>query len=141
MWAEHRFSWRMFLVTYSSVAHFYVTDPNSGNSTAIDLTNFLTPRQIPNMGYLPDLPLQFAHYLAKAMPRRGPKPIQVQARIYVSINGRKPVLYLDPIVDLAAEKRTIGRPRWLLRNDEPLPPVEKRYDEDTMGAFFSSKPQ
>ncbi len=138
-WAEHRFSWRMFLVTYSSVAHFYVTDPNSGASTAIDLSDFLTPRQAPNMGYLPDLPLQFAHYLATVMPRLGPKPLKVQARIYVSINGRKPVLYLDPIVDLAAQERPIGRPKWVLRNDEPLPPLEKRYQEDTMGAFFSGK--
>ena len=137
--AEHRFSWRMFLLAYDSVANFYVTDPNSGNSTRIDLTDVLTPRQIPHMGYLPDMPLQFAHYLAAYLPRRGPRPLQVQARIYVSINGRKPVLYLDPMVDLAAEKRTIGRPRWLLRNDEPLPPPEKRYQRDTMGAFFSTK--
>jgi vitamin K-dependent gamma-carboxylase len=140
-WAEHRFSWRMFVWTYASAAHFYVTDPNTGASTAIDLTDFLTPRQIPTMGYLPDLPLQFAHYLAKVMPRRGPKPLKVQARIFVSINGRKPVLYLDPIVDLAAEERPIGRPKWLLRNDQPLPPPEKRYEEDTMGAFFSDRPR
>jgi hypothetical protein len=73
------------------------------------------------------MPLQFAHYLAAIAPKSGPKPIQVRARIYVSINGRKPVLYLDPIVDLAAERRTLGRPKWLLRNDEPLPPKEQRY--------------
>jgi hypothetical protein len=126
-WAEQRFSWRMFLVTYASAANFYVTDPNSGRSTRIDLSDFLTARQIPNMGYLPDLPLQFAHYLAAVMPRSGPKPLQVQARIFVSINGRKPVLYVNPIVDLAAEPRTLGRPYWLLRNDEPLPPPDKRY--------------
>ena len=126
-WAEHRFSWRMFLVTYASVANFYVTDPNTGRSTRIDLSDFLSARQIPNMGYLPDLPLQFAHYLATVMPRMGPKPLQVQARIFVSINGRKPVLYVDPIVDLATEPRTLGRPYWLLRNDEPLPPRDKRY--------------
>lgn len=126
-WAEHRFSWRMFLVTYASVAHFYVTDPNTGDWFPVDLAEFLTPRQRPTMAYLPDLPLQFAHYLAKIMPRRGPEPLKVQARIFVSINGRKPVLYLDPIVDLAEEPRTLGRPRWLLRNNEPLPPRDQRY--------------
>ena len=126
-WAEHRFSWRMFLISYSSVAHFSVTDPNTGESTPIELSDFLTPRQMSNMGYLPDVPLQFAHYLAKVMPRFGPKPLKVQARIFVSINGRKPVLYLDPSVDLAAEPRPFGRPKWLLRNDEPLPPPKKRY--------------
>ena len=127
MWAEHRFSWRMFLITYSSVANFYVTDPNTGESTGIDLSEFLSPRQAPQMGYLPDLPLQFAHHLAKVLPHFGDKPLQVQARIFVSVNGRKPVLYIDPIVDLAAQPRTLGRPWWLLRNDEPLPPGDQRY--------------
>jgi vitamin K-dependent gamma-carboxylase-like protein len=130
MWAEHRFSWRMFLVSYSSAANFYVTDPNTGQSTRVDPADFLTPRQAPQMGYLPDLPLQFAHYLAKALPHFGDKPLQIQARISVSINGRKPVLYIDPVVDLAAEPRTIGRPRWLLRNDEPFPPGDERYHID-----------
>jgi vitamin K-dependent gamma-carboxylase len=129
-WAEHRFSWRMFLLTHASVSNFYVTDPNTGESIRIDLSDFLTTRQAPNMAYLPDFPLQFAHYLATVMPRRGPKPLQVQARIFVSINGRKRVLYVNPIVDLAAEPRTLGRPYWLLRNDEPLPPREKRYQMD-----------
>ncbi len=126
-WAEHRFSWRMFLWTYASTANFYVTDPNTGENAPVDIFNFLTPRQAPQMGYLPDLPLQFAHYLAAIAPKSGPRPLQVRARIYVSINGRKPVLYIDPIVDLAAERRTLGRPKWLLRNDEPLPPEDQRY--------------
>jgi len=87
--AEHRFSWRMFIWTYASIANFYVTNPNTG-----------------------------------------PKPLQVQARIYVAINGRKPTLYIDPVVDLAAEPRPLGRPKWLLRNDEPLPPKGERYRMD-----------
>src|ERR1700693_4955052 len=129
-WAEHRFSWRMFVWTYASIANFYVTDPNTGESTQIDLREFLSPRQAPQMGYLPDLPVQFAHHLAKVLPNSGPKPLQVQARIFVAINGRKPVLYMDPVVDLAAEARTLGRPKWLLRNDEPLPPKDQRYRLD-----------
>jgi hypothetical protein len=40
---------------------------------------------------------------------------------------KAPVLYLNPIVDLAAQPRTLGRPDWLLRNDEPLPPRVQRY--------------
>ena len=126
-WAEHRFSWRMFLWTYASSAHFYVNDPNTGESAPVDIFNFLSPRQAPQMGYLPDMPLQFAHYLAAIAPKSGPRSLQVRARIYVSINGRKPVLYIDPIVDLAAEPRTLGRPKWLLRNDEALPPKDQRY--------------
>ena len=35
-----------------------------------------------------------------------------------------------PAVDLAAEPRILGRPKWLLRNDEPLPPKDQRYRMD-----------
>ena len=129
-WAEHRFSWRMFIWTYATMANFYVTDPNIGESTPVNLPDYLSARQAPQVGYLPDMPLQFAHYLAGALPNTGPKPLQVQARIFVAINGRKPALYIDPVVDLAAEPRTLGRPKWLLRNDEPLPPKGQRYRMD-----------
>src|SRR5579864_1152944 len=127
MGAEHRFSWRMFVWTYATIANFYVTDPNTGETTQINLSDYLSPRQAPQMGYLPDLPLQFAHHLANILPDAGLKPLQVQARIFVAINGRKPTLYIDPVVDLAAEPRTLGRPKWLLRDDEPLPPKDQRY--------------
>jgi vitamin K-dependent gamma-carboxylase len=124
-YAEHRFGWRMMLVVPSSQAFFYVTDPNTGETVQVNPTTFLSARQTAVLAYLPDFPLQFAHYLAKVMPRRGPKPLRVEARILVSINGRKPQLYIDPNVDLAAQSRTLGRPSWLLRNDEPLPPPER----------------
>ena len=73
------------------------------------------------MGWRPDMVLQFAHYLAKVMPRSGPKPLRVEARVLVSINGRKPQLIIDPTVDLASERRTLDRPPWLLEIHEPLP--------------------
>jgi vitamin K-dependent gamma-carboxylase len=128
-YAEHRFSWRMMLVRQSSQAFFYVTDPNTGRTVQVKLAEFLSPRQSAILGYLPDIPLQFAHYLAKVMPRRGPKPLRVEARIFVSINGRKPQLYIDPNVDLAAQSRSLGRPSWLLRIDEPLP-LNRKYSAE-----------
>src|SRR5947209_74936 len=48
-WAEHRFSWRMFVWAYASIANFYVTDPNTWESTQIELSDYLSPRQIPQM--------------------------------------------------------------------------------------------
>jgi hypothetical protein len=46
---------------------------------------------------------------------------KVQVRLFVSINGRKPQLFIDPNIDLVAEPRRWGRPRWLLQIYEPLP--------------------
>jgi vitamin K-dependent gamma-carboxylase len=74
--------------------------------------------------------VQFAHYLAKVMPRTGPKPLIVEGRVYLSINGRKPELIIDPNVDLAAESRTLGRPHWVWQIHEPLPPPERQLNTD-----------
>ena len=82
--------------------------------------------------------VQFAKYLAERFPRFGPKPVRVEARVSVSIHGRKPQLLIDPNVDLAAEKRTLGRPRWLLEIHEPLPnrradPKENPFEQHLAG--------
>ena len=117
---DHRFSWRMMLVKRSAISYFYVTDPNSGRTRQVIPQQFLSPRQIAMMPFQLDMPVQFAHYLARGLPRTGPKPLKVEARISVSVNGRKPELWLDPNVDLAAEPHPLGRPRWLLPIHEPL---------------------
>jgi vitamin K-dependent gamma-carboxylase len=130
-YTEHRFSWRMMLINHSTRSVFYVTDPNTGRTLGLPPARFLNSRQVGMLAYLPDLPLQAAHYLATVSARRGPKPLRVEARIFVSINGRPPHLYLDQNVDLAAESRPfLFRPRWLLRIDDPLPPPGKEYKPD-----------
>ena len=120
--AEHRFTWRMLLVSQRMVAYFYVTDPNSGRTLQVPPRAFLTQRQADRMAWRPDMVLQFAHYLAETIPCSGPIPLRVEARALVSLNGRKAQLFINPNVDLAAEERTFGRPHWLLEIHEPLPP-------------------
>jgi vitamin K-dependent gamma-carboxylase len=120
-YAEHRFSWRMMLTNRWVHAYFYVTDPNSGETFQTLPEDYLEKWQIRRMAWRPDMLLQFAHYLANVMPRSGPKPLKVEARVLVALNGRKPLLFIDQNVDLAAEERTWGRPPWLLSVHEPLP--------------------
>jgi vitamin K-dependent gamma-carboxylase len=120
-YSEHRFSWRMMIQSQRVRAYFYVTDPNSGNTFQIDPHDYLEGWQTKMMGWRPDMLVQFARYLAKVMPQAGPKPLKVEARVFASINGRKPQMMIDQNVDLAAEARTLGRPRWLLEIHEPLP--------------------
>jgi vitamin K-dependent gamma-carboxylase len=73
------------------------------------------------MGWRPDMLLQFAHFLADRLPRSGPDPLRVEARVLAAINGRQPNLVVNPNVNLAEEPRTLGRPHWLLEIHEPLP--------------------
>jgi len=121
IYSEHRFSWRMMIQSHQERAYFYVTDPNSGDTTQVNPREYLEWWEVDKMAWRPDMLLQFAHYLATVMPRSGPQPLKVEARVLASLNGRKPQLIVDPNVDLAAESRTWGRPRWLLEIHEPLP--------------------
>jgi len=131
---QHRFSWRMMLRYQSVQGYFYVTDSNIDSTYRVSPLQFLTPSQGARIYWQPDMVLQFAHYLATVMPRAGPKPLKVEARVFVSINGRRPELFVDPNVDLAAERRTLLRPRWLLPTHEPLPPPGKDFSEDPFGS-------
>jgi vitamin K-dependent gamma-carboxylase len=121
LYTEHRFSWRMLIQSQRVRAFFYVTDPNSGQAVPVNPAEYLNAWHLDRMGCRPDMLVQFAHYLAKVMPQSGPKPLIVEARVFVGFNGRKPQLIIDPNVNLAAEPRPLGRPRWLLEIHEPLP--------------------
>lgn len=122
-YAEHRFSWQMMLVRKSVASLYYVIDPNIHKTVSVKPRKYLLPHQERRMGWRPDMVVQFARYLATVMPRAGLQPLKVETRTYVSLNGRKPKLFIDPNTDLAAQPWPFGRPHWLLRVDvEPLPP-------------------
>ena len=117
----HRFSWRMKLHDRDAGARFYIIDENTGRSVRVNPKMFLTREQALKMAARPDMLVQFAHYLADKIPSRGPKPLRVEARVLASLNGRKPQLFIDQNVNLAAEPRTLRPVPWILPLTEPLP--------------------
>jgi len=131
---EHRFSWQMMLERHVSRTFFYVTDPNTRQEFRVRSRQYLDLEQTTHMGWRPDMVRQFAVFLANKMPRLGPELLQVHVRMYVSLNGRKPRLFFDPNVNLAAEPQTWGRPRWLLQIYEPLPPAGQDFSGELIGA-------
>lgn len=137
-WAmmQHRFCWRMLLRHQSARGYFYVTDPNVGRTNRLAPRDFITPAQTARLSWYPDMVIQAAHYLARTVPRSGPRPLQVEARLFVSINGRRPELFADPTVNLAAETRSLMRPRWLRPIREPLPPPGQNLSHDAFGSPF-----
>jgi len=139
-WAfmQHRFCWRMMLQKQSIQGYFYVTDPNADRTNRVAPSDFLTPTQMVRIYWQPDTILQCAHYLARTMPRMGSKPLTLEARIFVSVNGRRPELFVNPNVDLAAESRSPLPPRWVLPAHEPLPPPGKDFSEDLFGTAIRS---
>lgn len=117
----HRFSWRMKLHDRNARARFHVIDDNSGQTADVNPRAFLSRFQASKMAARPDMILQFAHFLREKLPRRGPKPLRVEARVLASLNGRKPQLFLNQGVDLAAQPRTLSHAPWILPLTEPLP--------------------
>jgi hypothetical protein len=113
----HFFSWRMKLLDRDARARFFVSDPNTGVTREVDPLEHLRPAQAQIMASRPDMILQFAHYLARNQPCFGPRPLQVRAEVLLALNGRKPALFIDPKVDLAAERPTLGHAKWIL----PMP--------------------
>ena len=134
---EHRFSWQMMLERHATHSLFYVTDPNTGREVRVQPGKYLDLQQIIHMGWRPDMVWQFSRFLATKVPRSGPEPLQVQARMYVSVNRRRPQLFLDPNVDLAVEPRSWGRPPWLLQIHDPLPPPGQDFSGDLFGVTMA----
>ena len=137
---EHRFSWQMMLHRHTITTYLYVTDPNIGQDVQMEPEMYLSRKQISRMGWRPDMVRQFAHYLAQRLPQYGSQPLQVEVRMFVSINGRKPPQIFDPNVNLAAEPRTLKPPRWLREIHDPLPPPGQDYSGEPYAHGSESEP-
>ena len=121
-WTEegHRFSWQMKLRDKVGKARFYVLDKKSGERHRIDPSQYLTRKQIRKMTTRPDMLLQFAHHLAQEWKQSTSSDVEVRAQVYVSLNGRRPALLLDPERDLATIKRDLSHANWIVPLTEPF---------------------
>jgi hypothetical protein len=72
-WTEegHRFAWHMKLRDKQGQLDIQVTDPKTGQSWSVDLSEDLTPRQMAKMPTRPDMILQYAHYLREKWRQAG----------------------------------------------------------------------
>jgi vitamin K-dependent gamma-carboxylase len=117
-WTEegHRFSWHMKLRDKQATAHFYVTDPERKRTWEVSPRLYLTVRQTQKMSTRPDMILQMAHHVARdqAAKQNIDYPLEVRARVVASLHGRDQQLLIDPTVNLAAERRSLRRVRWVL---------------------------
>lgn len=121
-WTEegHLFAWHMKLRDKSGTANITVRAPATGASWDVDLREYLTKKQAREMAEHPDMLLQFAHHLSEEHQRAGKGPLEVRARVLMSVNGRKRQLFVDPEVDLAAQPRSRAHWNWILPLTEPL---------------------
>jgi hypothetical protein len=119
-WDEvgYRWSWRVLLTERSGIATLDVVDPATGAHQRVSPSEELAPHQVRYVSSRPEALRQLAHWLAdRREAETGVRP-EVHVTAWVSVNGSRRALIVDPATDLAAEPFTIGRPSWVL----PAPP-------------------
>lgn len=105
LWTEegHRLSWRMMLRSRSGSTTFKVVEKGTTDTINVDKNRYLSKKQIRSVGAKPDMMWQFAQILKKEYAKEG-KEVQVFVDSKISINGQPYQPFIDPKVDLAAEK-------------------------------------
>lgn len=118
-WTEegYRFSWRVMLMEKVGTTIFSIRDGQTGNSYEVNNSEFLTTQQEKMMSTQPDLILKYAHYLADVYVRRGIKKPQVYGEVYVTLNGRRSVPFIDSKVNLADQQLSFKHYKWILPFD------------------------
>lgn len=122
-WTEegYRFGWRVMLMEKAGTATFFVKDTKTGKEGEVFNSFFLNDHQEKQMAMQPDMMLQYAHFLAKHYEKEGVYKPEVRAEVYVTLNGRKSQLFLDPAIDLSKINDGWTHKTWILPFDETLP--------------------
>lgn len=95
-------------------AVFTVKEPGIGRTQQIDNRAYLTPLQEKQMSFQPDMILEFAGHIANEYRNKGWKEPEVFVENYVTLNGRPSQLFIDPEVNLVAEKESFRHKKWIL---------------------------
>lgn len=120
-WTEEgfRFSWRVMLMEKAGYSQFRVVNGKTGEQFYVDNSDFLTTFQEKQMAFQPDFILQYAHYLREHFESQGHEHVEIYTDSYVALNGRRSRQFIDPSVNLAAERESFKPKTWILPfNDE-----------------------
>ena len=121
-WNEqgYRFSWRVMLMEKKGYTTFKIKDSITQKTFVVNNADFLTPFQERQMSFQPDFILEYAHFLEEHFTQQGHENIQVFAESYVALNGRPSQRFVDPSVDLAAEKESFNHKTWVLPLEDEI---------------------
>ncbi|MDA0178190.1 Vitamin K-dependent gamma-carboxylase [Mesoflavibacter sp. HG96] len=117
LWTEegHRLSWRMMLRSKSGRTSYKVVDKASNTTEVINMSDYLTKKQIRTASCKPDVIWQFAQHLKKTYAKKG-KDVKVFVDAKISVNGRPYQRLIDKNTDLASVPWY-----WAKHNDWILP--------------------
>lgn len=119
-WTEqgYRFSWRVMLMEKAGHITFHIEEPESDRRWQVQNYDYLTPNQEKMMSTQPDMILQFAHHLEEKYRKQGINDVKITAETYVTLNGRRSQLLIDPKADLTKQERGFTHKNWILPFNE-----------------------
>ena len=120
-WEGKYFGWHMRGAEVVTQLELFTANPVTGERRPVDFRRFLTPRQASAMSARPWMVHQFSHFWSDRIERITGQRLPVYAVLRASLSGRNFALKIDPEVDLAAERWTLGPADWILPLTEPLP--------------------
>ncbi len=114
-WHEQgfRFGWRVMLMEKAGYVTYTVSDPSTGRSSQVAPSEYLSPWQEKQLSTQPDLILQFAHFLDEEFRKEGINDPVVTAKAYVTLNGERSRLLIDPAVDLSKIEDSFAAKNWI----------------------------
>jgi len=127
LWNERgmRFSWKVLVREKNGSITYAVRSPRLGRTWQVSPQRYLTWRQFSEMSGQPDLIWQLARHIKRDFDQRGLGPVEVRSEAWVSLNGRRPSLLINPQVDLSAIKSSADLAPWILK--EPgVQPIQIR---------------
>jgi hypothetical protein len=110
----------MMLRNKTGGVRYYVTDSGANKTWNPNLRTILNEEQAGKFIKDPEMILQLAHFLAEDYLQHTGRRAEVRALALVSLNGRKPQLFIKPEVDLARQPRGFYRGDWIQPLTEPL---------------------
>lgn len=115
-WTEqgYRFSWRVMLMEKAGTATFYVQDARTGKEGIVVNSEFLNQHQEKQMAFQPDMILQYAHQLKAWYESKNIPVKKIRAEVYVTLNGSRSRLYIDPNADLNQLHDNWQNKNWIL---------------------------
>lgn len=121
-WTEqgYRFSWRVMLMEKAGYTVFNVSDTESGKQEQVMNYRYLTENQEKMMSTQPDMILQFAHFLEGIYLEKGFVDPEITVESYVTLNGKRSRLFIDPSVDLTKEIDSFAHKSWVLPLNQPV---------------------
>lgn len=115
----HQFSWRMRLNIRGASFEFTATDSRTGETQALPLSRWLTNAQEIEMGDADHL-LQLARWMEDDLRADGMSDPQITVDSLVSLNGRPPIRFVDPELDLTQQARSWRPADWIVQQPVPL---------------------